>query len=72
VQGLLALVGKPDIPVAGGRPTPLQGNHSFPSLMRWAIDHRMALCLPANPHPPSPKTAVDLLASLLSWIRRRR
>lgn len=65
VQGLLALTGKPDIPVAGGRPTPLQGNHSFPSLMRWVIDHRMALRLPANPRPPSPKTAVELLASAI-------
>ena len=65
LMGLAALAGKPGIPVAGGRPMPLKGNHSFPALMRWAIDHRMALRLPDNPNPPSRKTAVELLASTI-------
>jgi inosine-uridine nucleoside N-ribohydrolase len=64
-RGLAALAGKPDIPIAGGRPTPLAGNRSFPWVLRWLMDHRMFLRLPENSSPPPQQTAVQLLTSAI-------
>ena len=64
-RGLAALAGKPHIPIAGGRPTPLAGNHSFPWVLRWLMDHRMFLRLPDNPAPLLQQTAVHLITSAI-------
>ena len=62
---LTALAGQPEIPVAGGRTTPLRGNHSFPKLMRWLMDRMLGLCPPDNPYPAPQQTAVELLTSVI-------
>jgi pyrimidine-specific ribonucleoside hydrolase len=59
---LLALAGRPEIPVACGRETPLQGDHVFPTSWRERVDNLFGLSLPENPNAPAAGSAVDLLA----------
>jgi inosine-uridine nucleoside N-ribohydrolase len=63
--GLLSLAGDPDVPVSCGRETPLQGNHAFPTSWREMVDGMLGLPLPSNPNPPSSRTAVELLISVI-------
>jgi pyrimidine-specific ribonucleoside hydrolase len=65
-MNLLALTGEPDIPVACGRETPLQGDHAFPDEWRAGPDAILDLDLPENPNPPPEITAVDLLAATMA------
>ncbi len=65
-QHLLALGGYPDIPVACGRETPLQGSHVFPIEWRNSVDSMLGLPLPASSAPVLEITAVDLIASVLN------
>ena len=58
---LVMLAGRPQIPVACGRETPLQGNHTFPIAWRQDVDNMLGLVLLENPNPPSSLTAVELL-----------
>jgi pyrimidine-specific ribonucleoside hydrolase len=60
--GLAALAGQPDIPVAGGRETPLRGAHTFPAQWRAGVDALLGLRLPANANDPAPQGAVALIA----------
>jgi len=62
---LLTLAGKPNIPVTYGRKTPLRGKHSFPLIMRYAMDIMLGLSLPSSPNPPTGPAAVELLTSLI-------
>ncbi len=62
---LAGLTRRPDVPIAGGRETPLQGTHRFPLVMRWLMDRLMFLGLPAPPLRPSSETALDLLESTI-------
>ncbi|MBM4429889.1 MAG: nucleoside hydrolase, partial [Chloroflexi bacterium] len=62
---LLSLAGRPHVPVALGRETPLRGGHAFPDSIRHAVDTMLGLPLPENPHPPSPHSAVELLTSVI-------
>lgn len=62
---LTALVGQPDIPVACGRGTPLQGNHTFPAAWRERVDALAGLTLPDNPAAPAPQSAVELLTTTI-------
>lgn len=55
----------PNIPIACGRETPLQGNHTFPGEWRDAADKFFGLDLkPSNTHPPD-ENALDLLTRTL-------
>src|SRR6188474_693963 len=54
---LLALADNPDIPVACGRETPLQGDHAFPDALRASDDRMAGLTLPTSSNPPSAMTA---------------
>ena len=63
---LIALAGKPDIPVACGRETPLAGSHTFPEPWRDAADSLLGLSIPANPNGPTPGSAVELLTTTLN------
>lgn len=63
--GLLALSGKPTLPVACGRELPLEGDHSFPESWRQAADNVYGVQLPENPNAPSSMTAPDLIADIL-------
>ncbi|MBI5960618.1 MAG: nucleoside hydrolase [Chloroflexi bacterium] len=65
-QHLLALGGKPEVPVACGRETPLQGDHVFPLDWRNGMDSMLSLPLPANTTPLPEITANDLIASVLN------
>ena len=63
---LVALAGQPDIPVACGRETPLEGNHAFPAPWRDRVDGLLGLSLPDGPNQSASGTAVELLGSTLS------
>lgn len=58
---LVALAGRPEIPVACGRETPLAGDHAFPRAWRARVDSLLGLSLPSNPNPPYAGSAVELL-----------
>jgi len=62
---LVALAGRPEIPVACGRETPLEGDHAFPTAWRDRVDGLLGLTLPENSTEPSAETAVELLARIL-------
>jgi pyrimidine-specific ribonucleoside hydrolase len=58
---LVALAGRPDIPVTCGRETPLRGGNVFPASWRERVDNLFGLSLPENLTPPADKPAADLL-----------
>ena len=58
---LVSLAGQPDIPVACGRETPLQGSHTFPSEWRDGVDHLFGIGIPDGSVQPTTTTAVELL-----------
>ncbi len=62
---LVALAGRPDIPVACGRETPLAGDHAFPTAWRDRADGLLGLTLPENSREPSGESAVDLLTRII-------
>ena len=64
-RSLVALAGQPDIPVACGRETPLEGNHAFPGPWRDSVDGLLGLSLPDGPNQTTSGTAVELLGSTL-------
>ena len=63
--GLVALSGHASIPVACGRETPLQGDHTFPTGWRQSVDNLYGLTLPEGANPVSDQNAVELLTSLI-------
>lgn len=63
-QGLVVLAGQPDIPVACGRETPLQGSHAFPDDWRDQADALYGLGL-SEPDGVATDTAVSLLTTTL-------
>jgi inosine-uridine nucleoside N-ribohydrolase len=64
---VLARVGRPAVPVACGRSTPLAGSAAFPAEWRARADAAKGLDLGAAPAEPSgpPATAVELLAEAI-------
>jgi inosine-uridine nucleoside N-ribohydrolase len=62
---LVALAGQPEIPVACGRETPLEGNHAFPTAWRERVDDLLGLTLPENSREPSSVSAVELLTRII-------
>lgn len=62
---LAALAGRPRIPVACGRDTPLAGNRAFPDQWRSRADILAGLELPANPATTSAEDAVAMLTDSL-------
>lgn len=65
-QGLAALAGVPELPVACGRETPLQGNHEFPAEWRQGADSAYGIALPDNPNPAAELSAPDLIVKIIS------
>jgi len=63
VMRLAGLTARPDVPVAGGRETPLRGSRRFPLLIRWMMDRMLFLRPPAVPRRPVPQTTLELLTS---------
>ncbi len=61
--GLVALNGAGDIPVACGRETPLEGDHSFPSAWRRDVDNLYGLRLPEGGEASS-LSAPELIVSV--------
>jgi pyrimidine-specific ribonucleoside hydrolase len=61
--GLATLAGQPNIPVACGRETPLQGTHAFPDEWRTGADTMLGVSLPSNPEGPAAQSAVELIAA---------
>jgi inosine-uridine nucleoside N-ribohydrolase len=62
---LAALAGRPEIPVACGRETPLSGHHAFPTTWRQRVDSLLGLSLPRNPNAPYDGSAVELLTRVV-------
>lgn len=62
---LVALAGRPEIPVACGRETPLEGDHAFPAGWRERVDRLLGLTLPENSREVSGESAVELLTRII-------
>jgi pyrimidine-specific ribonucleoside hydrolase len=69
--GLGTLSGNPEIPVACGPEKPLIGDRAFPSPWRQGADDLYGLSLPANPSPPSPLLAPELIATTVKNAPRK-
>jgi len=63
---LLALAGQPDIPVACGRETPLEGDHTFPEEWRTSVDRMFDIPMPVSEAEPFAGDAVTLLQSSIA------
>jgi pyrimidine-specific ribonucleoside hydrolase len=68
---LVALMGRPDIPVACGRATPLRGNRTFPESWRARVDTLLGLSLPQNTHAPYPGSATELLKQVINESQQK-
>ncbi|EPX64859.1 Inosine/uridine-preferring nucleoside hydrolase [Cystobacter fuscus DSM 2262] len=68
---LLALANHPDIPVACGRTTPLQGSHAYPDDWRQQADILNGVPLPEPRFSASASTAVQVLTSALEGSERK-
>ena len=62
---LVALAGRPEIPVACGREAPLEGDHAFPTEWRERVDDLLGLTLPENSREISSESAVELLTRII-------
>lgn len=62
--GLLDAMGRPDIPVAVGRSTPMAGDRAFPADWRTGTDGAYGLRF--EPVPMTPVSAVDLISSTIT------
>jgi pyrimidine-specific ribonucleoside hydrolase len=62
---LLMLAGRPEVPVACGRSSPLSGDHAFPMEWRNRVDNLFDLSLPRNPNSSSDETAPNLIIRLM-------
>lgn len=62
---LVALAGRPQIPVACGREVPLKGDHTFPEEWRKSVDDLLGLTLPENSREVSDASAVELLTRII-------
>lgn len=63
---LLDYLGISDIPVAGGKTTPLLTNHSFPTLWREGSLNFFGLNLPSTDLQPSELNATELIVDLIN------
>ncbi len=68
---LVALAGRPEIPVACGREAPLEGDHAFPTAWRERVDKLLGLTLPENSREASGETAVELLRRIIQESPRK-
>lgn len=64
--GLVALAGKPDVPVAAGAKAPLIYSNVFSNSIRQPIDMTYNVPLPANPNKPVAGSATDFLVKTLT------
>jgi inosine-uridine nucleoside N-ribohydrolase len=64
-RNLVALAGRPEIPVACGREAPLQGDHAFPTQWRQRVDDLLGLTLPENRREASGESADELLTRII-------
>jgi purine nucleosidase/pyrimidine-specific ribonucleoside hydrolase len=63
---MLAQLGRPLIPAAAGRLTPLKGNNAFPPPWRKAIDTLLGIDLPEPQGALHPLPAADLIVEVLN------
>lgn len=63
---LLAALGREDIPVGYGRPTPLEGDNAFPEPWRQASDAFWGLPLPETSASIKPQPAAQLIVDTIS------
>jgi inosine-uridine nucleoside N-ribohydrolase len=68
---LVALAGRPEMPVACGREVPLEGDHAFPTEWRERVDDLLGLTLPENSRQASSEGAVELLTRILQGSPRK-
>lgn len=65
---LAGLAGRPEVSVACGRETPLEGDHIFPTAWRDRADTLAGLSIATNPKPASQQKAFQLLASTIQSL----
>ena len=70
-RNLVALAGRPEIPVACGRQKPLEGEHTFPDGWRLAVDNLLGLKLPENGSEPSIECATEMLTCIIQESPRK-
>ena len=63
---LIAMAGHPDIPVACGRETPIEGQNTFPGEWRAAVDAMLGIPLEASEAAPYDGDAVALLEEAIT------
>lgn len=63
---LVALAGRPEIPVTCGRETPLKGDHVFPPSWRENVDALARVAIPANPSQPNNLAATGFIAKAIA------
>ncbi len=62
---LVALAGRPEIPVTCGRETPLAGERVFPQSWRDNVDALAGITIPSSPSQPYGQDAVGLITELI-------
>jgi inosine-uridine nucleoside N-ribohydrolase len=62
---LVALAGRPEIPVTCGRETPLEGDHVFPPSWRDNVDAMAGIAIPANPNRPQNLDAASFIGGTI-------
>ena len=70
-RNLVALAGRPEIPVACGRQKPLAGEHTFPDAWRLAVDNLLGLKLPENSSEASIECATEMLTCIVQESPRK-
>ncbi|UCG22703.1 MAG: nucleoside hydrolase [Chloroflexota bacterium] len=63
---LVALAGRPEIPVTCGRETPLQSDRVFPPGWRENVDALSGLSIPANPNRPLDREAAAFITETIA------
>jgi purine nucleosidase/pyrimidine-specific ribonucleoside hydrolase len=66
IRGLLAELGRAEIPVGVGRGTPLEGNNAFPEPWRQASDDFWGIALPEVAELPEPAPAAELMVETIN------
>jgi purine nucleosidase/pyrimidine-specific ribonucleoside hydrolase len=66
IRGLLAELGRAEIPVGVGRGTPLEGNNAFPEPWRQASDSFWGITVPEVAELPEPTSAAELIVETVN------
>ena len=66
IADMLDYLNYPDVPIAAGRDSPLEGDNAFPDFLRDPTDTFWDVPLPASDYPLSPLSAPELIVETIS------